>query len=102
MGLDNILKVLGIVWSAVFFVCAVAFFFGGEWSTWIEIRNAYKSGKLANNSSPAPDLTLYVKYGDPIAIKGPEGFLWSNNGRGKDELDVVISGTSQPWSLQRP
>ena len=37
--LDKVLKILGIVWSVIAFVAAVAFFAGGEWQAWQRVRD---------------------------------------------------------------
>ena len=39
--LDKILKYIGIAWSVVAFVAVAAFFFGGQWSDWQEIRRLH-------------------------------------------------------------
>ena len=38
--LKDALSILGIVWSVVAFVGATAFFLGGQWNTWKDIRES--------------------------------------------------------------
>ena len=35
---DRLLKALGIIWSVVAFGLATAFFLGGQWNDWNEVR----------------------------------------------------------------
>jgi len=42
--LDRVLKYLGIAWSVVALVAAAAFFFGGQWSDWQDIRKMHADG----------------------------------------------------------
>jgi hypothetical protein len=36
--MDKLLKTLGVAWSVITFVIVVAFFLGGEWNDWKEIK----------------------------------------------------------------
>ena len=38
--IENIFKILGIVWSIAAFIAAAAFFFGGEWRNWSDVKKA--------------------------------------------------------------
>ena len=58
-NLDKTLKYLGIAWSLVAFVAAIAFFFGGQWQEWQKIRAKCSDGKACGI-----DLSEYVKKSD--------------------------------------
>ena len=54
--IDNVLKYLGIIWSALAVIVGAAVFFGGHWQDWIRIRQAFLDGEISS-----PDLADYAK-----------------------------------------
>lgn len=48
--MDKTLKVLGVVWSVIAFIVIAAFFFGGEWNDWKEIKRKVLVEDSATNS----------------------------------------------------
>lgn len=52
LTLDNILKVLGVLWSLVIFVAGASFFFGGEWEAWKTIKERVYIAKWPPQQSP--------------------------------------------------
>ncbi len=52
--MSRVLEILGICWSIAAFVAGVAFFFGGQWEDWQDIRDAHGKGQVINLPFPVP------------------------------------------------
>lgn len=67
--MEKLLQALGIVWSIIAFIIAVAFFFGGEWNDWKEIKQKVLVEKI-NSSSPVTPAGIEISNGQLNKLKG--------------------------------
>jgi hypothetical protein len=53
----NVIKIFGVIWGILSFVVAVAFFVGGEWKEWSDIKKHVQSASTHGNSAKQLALT---------------------------------------------
>ncbi|MEO0357744.1 MAG: hypothetical protein AAF386_05530 [Pseudomonadota bacterium] len=77
--LDRLLKYLGIIWSMAVLFLGVAFFLGGEWQTYKEMKEAYlesstQDGDISNDSvlRSGDTITLLTKTDVSMALQSDE------------------------------
>lgn len=112
--LDKTLKVLGIAWSLVAFIVGAAFFFGGEWQQWKDVKfyvTKLKEKRALESIDQVPkapgrslDTTNFVQFGQTIRLKTTKGYLFGQGG-GVAEKHVILSTDPSDiyaqWELQK-
>ena len=76
--MGKLLQILGIAWSAIALLAGVAFFFGGEWNDWKEIKQKVL---VDGTESEGPEL--------------PDGIEVSNNHLNKLKGNLLV--TENRW-----
>lgn len=121
--IERILQGLGVVWSLIAFLAAGIFFLGGEWAQWRGVKEMHADGHEAYLTAAdlddhlAPyamkrdlnglvrkgevDFNALLRDGDSVTVKSFEGYLYSQNSKGRDELDVQISSSPMNWTLAK-
>lgn len=67
--MEKLLQILGVAWSIVAFLVVAAFFFGGEWKDWKEIKQKVLV-ENATSSSPTMPAGIEVSNDQLNKLKG--------------------------------
>ncbi len=76
--MKNLVQILSIIWSIVTFIIIAAFFFGGEWGKWEDVKDKLKAGTFDQKIPSAVNITT-GEVSNASPLDKPQDFICKNN-----------------------
>ncbi|MFG1350548.1 hypothetical protein [Xanthobacter autotrophicus] len=92
----DIIKFAVTSWAGFSFLVTIVFFLGGEWQKWRELSQAAPA--LLQISKEA---STFVRYGQEVALKSGNLYLFPNPGGGRPETSVLVSPARAAWQVSK-